>query len=424
VQDFAYFHRQIATIVIDEESHPEQSLELIQHGVAYVVERPLNLRHFSALIDRLTVYRRMSPPEVNDSSDIATEVTDDCFRLSPVMQTLQDQATRFANCDANVLILGETGVGKSYLARQLHDLSCRSDSPFIKVSCASLTPDLAESELFGHKHGAFTGAISDRRGAVASAEDGTLILDDVDTLPLQVQPKLLQVLDDHEFRPVGADKAVPMRARLIATSNRPLHQDVAAGKFRQDLYYRLCVLELNIPPIRERGGELPSLFNKLLANAARDVGCKSKTLCLDARQALLKYSWPGNVRELANCIQVATVAAQGDTIRFNDLAPHVQAGYSFQETDCSERRSKTPAFSPASSVAEKQRGIRNTIESPLSESNDVLTLSDLDDEETQLQRQHVLTALRESHNNRSKAAQTLGISRAAFYKLLHRVGLT
>jgi len=226
---------------------------------------------------------------------------------------------RFARCDATVLISGESGTGKELFARAIHYLSARADRPFVPVNCGALPENLVESEIFGHKRGAFTGAASDRAGLIREAEGGTLFLDEIDCLTPQAQVKLLRFLQDGEYHPVGSQQILHANIRVVAAGNADFSQIVREGKFREDLFYRLNVLALTLPALRERRGDILLLAHDFLEKHAALSEARSKNLSLAALNRLLSHSWPGNVRELQNVLTRAIVLSDHDSIKPSDL---------------------------------------------------------------------------------------------------------
>ncbi len=226
---------------------------------------------------------------------------------------------RIAACDAPVLIRGESGTGKEIFARAIHYLGARSGQPFVPVNCGAIPEQLVESELFGHRRGAFTGAVRDRTGIVGEADGGTILLDEVDALPLASQVKLLRFLQDGEFRPLGASRFIRATVRVIAAANADFEAIIRERKFREDLYYRLNVLQISLPPLRDRPGDLPLLAQHLLEKQSLLLGCEHKPLSAAAQDALAQYRWPGNVRELENVLTRALVFSEASKIRSEDL---------------------------------------------------------------------------------------------------------
>jgi PAS domain S-box-containing protein len=238
----------------------------------------------------------------------------------PLLQVLQD-VEQVAKTGTTVLILGETGAGKEVFARAIHAASARKDKPFIKVNCAAIPASLIESEFFGHEKGAFTGATIKREGRFALANGGTIFLDEIGELPLDLQSKLLRVLQEGEFEPVGSSKTVKIDARIIAATNRDLYKEVQEGKFREDLYYRLNVFPLYIPPLRERGDDIVLLAADFARKCAHRIGREISPLMPEDVRRLKTYNWPGNVRELQNVIERAVITARGNRLNFDRALP-------------------------------------------------------------------------------------------------------
>ncbi len=246
---------------------------------------------------------------------------------STAMHDLMDLVQRVAPSDSTLLVVGETGVGKEHLARAIHAASPRAQGPFVAVNCGALAADILQSELFGHEAGAFTGAQQARLGAFRSAEGGTLLLDEIGEMSSAMQVKLLRVLQQSEVRPVGSDTEVPVDVRVLAATHRDLREEVAAGTFREDLYFRLNVIELRIPPLRERPEDLATLIGTLLRHF-RDVTHGRAVPRLDeaALEAMLAHPWPGNVRELTNVLERAALVCRDNTIRLHDLPEDLRGG--------------------------------------------------------------------------------------------------
>jgi formate hydrogenlyase transcriptional activator len=253
---------------------------------------------------------------------------------SPVLLSLLRKVDQVAPTDSSVLIYGETGTGKELIARAIHDRSNRKDRPLVKVNCSAISAGLVESELFGHVKGAFTGAFERRIGRFELADGGTIFLDEVGELPLDTQVKLLRVLQEREFEPVGSNKSIRVDVRIICATNRNLQESIKEGKFRSDLYYRLNVFPLHVPPLRERRSDIPQLAMFFLSRYARNLGKRIDGISAAATQKLTNYSWPGNIRELQNLIERALILCNGPTLeleenltavsgafRLSDLAP-------------------------------------------------------------------------------------------------------
>jgi transcriptional regulator with PAS, ATPase and Fis domain len=246
-------------------------------------------------------------------------VSDELIGQSKPMLDLKSKITRVAKAPGCVLVRGESGSGKELVARAIHRASPRADRPMVSVNCAAIPADIMESQLFGHKRGSFTGADADHVGLFRQAHTGTLFLDEVGEMTLDGQAKLLRILEGHPFLPVGATKEVTADVRVIAATNRDLREFVREGRFREDLYYRLSVFELLIPPLRERGGDIQRLIEHFLVHFKRQHGRPNLTLSPDALTKLLGYAWPGNVRQLRNVIDSAVVMCEGSVILPDDL---------------------------------------------------------------------------------------------------------
>ena len=240
------------------------------------------------------------------------------------MQKVFDLISQVANTRASVLITGESGVGKELAADALHNLSDRNSGPFIKVHCAALTETLLESELFGHERGSFTGAIGQKKGRFELADGGTIFLDEIGEINPSVQVKLLRVLQERSFERVGGEKPVEVDVRLVAATNRDLKAEIAAGRFREDLFYRLNVVNITLPPLRERKDDIPLLAASFLAEVALENNKKIEGMDNKARMALYNYRWPGNVRELRNVIESSVVLCKGSIVTLEDLPPQVR----------------------------------------------------------------------------------------------------
>jgi len=234
---------------------------------------------------------------------------------SATLKQVLDKARTVAPSDATVLILGETGTGKELIARAIHRMSSRKNASFVKLNCAAIPAGLLESELFGHEKGAFTGAVSQKMGRLELADKGTLFLDEVGELPLEVQPKLLRVLQDHEFERLGSTRTIRVDIRLIAATNRDLAKSVAGRQFRSDLYYRLNVFPIRMPELRERKEDIPLLVRYLVQKFARRMNKQVETIPAETMNALASWEWPGNVRELENFIERSVILSQGPILR-------------------------------------------------------------------------------------------------------------
>jgi transcriptional regulator with GAF, ATPase, and Fis domain len=249
----------------------------------------------------------------------------DMLGASPAMKELFESLKRVAVTDATVLVSGETGTGKELIARSIHQAGSRKDKPLVRVNCAAIPGTLMESEFFGHERGAFTGAATRREGRFALADGGTIFLDEVGELPLDLQAKLLRVLQEGEFEPLGSARTLKVNVRVIAATNRDLGEMVRDGKFREDLFYRLNVFPLRVPPLRERGGDVALLARTFTERYARRMGRRLGALHPDDLRRLQEYRWPGNVRELQNVIERAIILATGERLDLHRAMPETPA---------------------------------------------------------------------------------------------------
>jgi two-component system NtrC family response regulator/two-component system response regulator HydG len=273
---------------------------------------------------------------------------------SPALQSVLQIVQQAAPTKATVLILGESGTGKELIAQALHEASPRKDQAFVKVNCAALSESLLESELFGHEKGSFTGATGRREGRFERADGGTLFLDEIGEISPGTQVKLLRVLQTREFERVGGSEPVKVDVRLVAATNRDLAAEVKAGRFREDLYYRLNVVAVNLPPLRERKGDLPALVSHFIEKYARSYEKRVRGLAPGTLQSLLAHDWPGNVRELENAVERAVVLCQGPELTAEDLPPALQGP---------RARRNTESLIPGASWAEIEReAILRTLE--------------------------------------------------------------
>jgi two-component system, NtrC family, response regulator PilR len=306
-------------IMITAHATTERAVEAMRKGAYDYIEKPFKNDALVATVDKALEKRTL----VAENRALRAEVRrawreGDLVGKGPAMQKVRDMVRRVAAAPTSVLLTGESGTGKEMVARALHHQSDRQDAPLVVVNCGALPENLMESELFGHERGAFTGANARKEGLVRAAEGGTLFLDEIGELPPALQVKLLRVLQDRKVRPVGGDKEIPVDVRVVAATNRDLEADVAAGRFRQDLFYRLNVIRIHLPPLRERPEDVPLLATHFLEKHCAVQG-KHLTLSNEALRWLLSQRYPGNVRELENLVERAVTLAQGDTVERADF---------------------------------------------------------------------------------------------------------
>jgi len=306
---------------------------------------------------------------------------------SSAMQRIFDTLRQVSSSSATVLILGESGTGKELVARAIHTNSTRKDQPFVAVNCAALSQGLIESELFGHMKGAFTGAISTKEGVIVYADGGTLFLDEVGDMPLETQAKLLRVLETREVQPVGGNTTRKVDIRLVAATNRDLRAAVADGSFREDLLFRLQVVTVELPPLRQRTGDIPMLIDHFIGELAAEHGREVRGITPEARAVLVRYDWPGNVRELRNAIENMVLLTRSDVIDVEDVPEHVKQA--------------TGSGSRTAGSYELAGRTLNEVERDLIEAN-----------------------LELAEGNRQKAAKVMGIGERTLYRKLKEYGLS
>jgi two-component system response regulator AtoC len=322
VQSIAHLHQlpdSPAVIVLSDEEDPAGRAHLLAAGCEAMLNSTLPpqtlCETLAMILDRLRAKRVENFAQRTATSQSRLS---DFVSNSPAMRTFMHVVYRVAGSDAPLLIQGETGVGKERLARAIHTESPRSAGPFIAVNCGALPESLLESELFGHEEGAFTGATRSRRGCFELAHRGTIFLDEISEMPVHLQVKLLRVLQEYEIQPVGAEKPIKIDVRLMASTNRNLDEEIRLGRFRKDLYYRLSVVSLTVPPLRERREDIPPLVSSHMVFLRPRIG-GGCTIDPEAMTALSRYSWPGNVRELINVVERALLLCAEDRITLADL---------------------------------------------------------------------------------------------------------
>jgi DNA-binding NtrC family response regulator len=329
----------------------------------------------------------------------APDVSRALIGSAPAMQAIVEKIDRIGPNPFAVLILGETGTGKEVIARRIHS---RGTGPFVVVDCSSLVGPLMESELFGHVKGAFTGATGNKLGLIEMANGGTAFFDEIGELPLDLQAKLLRVIQEKEFRPVGAVRSRTSDFRLIAATHRDLSADVKAGKFREDLLYRLKVITLRVPPVRDRSEDIPELISHFLRRHK-----SSHTFERHVLDAMLSYYWPGNVRELDNCVQHAVAHARSHVIGLQDLPTTIANHVIATRSDVLTMARAIGHPAPESSTPE-------SFDDPLP--RDIVTLAEME-------RRHILRVLDYTHGDRASAALHLGIGRTTLYRKLKEYGI-
>ena len=376
-------HRGLPVAVITAHGSMETAIAALKGGAFDFVCKPLNINELRTLVRSALNLSKQAP---SDGSNAAAKLLGD----SQAMKGVRALIGRLARGQAPVYITGESGTGKELAARLIHDLGPRAGRPFVAVNCGAIPEQLMESEFFGHKKGSFTGAFNDKDGLFKTASGGTLFLDEVGDLPVPMQVKLLRAIQEKAVRPVGSQQEVGVDVRILSATHKNLHDLVRTGTFRQDLYYRLNVIELMIPPLRERVEDIPVLAAHLAAKLS--TGRRPLPLTPEAQAALKKYAFPGNVRELENIMERALTLCEGDEIDTADLGLPGQTGLPMAEE---------AAQGPV-----------------LFEGTDYTGEQSLDEHLAQVERAAIEKALRDSHQNKTAAARELGITfRALRYKL-------
>ncbi len=316
----------VPVIVLTGFGSLESAVDAIRAGVYDFVEKPITIDLLQIAIDRAANHRA-AQREIRRLQERVPELGKDSGLLgeSEAMRVLRHTIARVAGVETTVLVTGETGTGKELAARAVHALSPRGQRPFVGLNCTTVPENLFESELFGHARGAFTDARGARSGLLQQAKGGTLFLDEVGDLPAHMQPKLLRVLQEKRFRPVGSDTELPAEVRVIAATNADIESAVEERRFREDLYYRLNVIRLELPPLRRRGSDVLLLAREFLDRFARQLDKPVKGMATSVAEHLLAYDWPGNVRELQNCVERAVALAAFEELRVEDLPERLRS---------------------------------------------------------------------------------------------------
>ena len=359
----------------------ETAIGAARAGAFDYVSKPFNIGHLKAAVDRALGEPSRAPGRTQSS---AAETTGRLLGRSGPMVAVYNQIARVADSILPILIAGESGTGKELIARAIHENGRRADRPFVAINCGAITESLLESELFGHTRGAFTGAVTDTKGLFEQAHGGTIFLDEIGETSPGLQVKLLRVLEEGEIRPVGASRSVRVDNRVIAATNLDLDHAVADQRFRADLYYRLSVLVIRVPPLRDRREDISLLAANFLRRACERTR-REVTLSPDALKALAAYDWPGNVRQLENVIEYLVLFARGSSIEVDDLPPPLE-----------------PAAGRPVTAAMFQ---------------DLPTLAELE-------RRYLLHVLDAVGGNRTRAAQVLGIDRRTLYRMADSFGVS
>ncbi len=379
----------IPVVMISGQATIEMAVRATRSGAVDFLEKPVSAQKLAVTVENAVKLRRLE----EENRDLRRQLGDSdlVFRSEP-MRRVASQIEMVAATESAVLILGETGVGKELVARAIHRASPRRDGPFIKLNCAAVPAELIESELFGHEKGSFTGAISRHVGKFEAAERGTLFLDEIGDMPAPMQAKLLRVLQEREFERIGSNKTITADVRVVAATNKDLRKMMAAGQFREDLFHRICVFPIPVPPLRDRLDDIPPLAEHFTREIAERNNWTQSRLAPDSVEKLSRYSWPGNVRELRNAIERALILARGGEVGGAVIEEVLGAGQ---------------AFAPPRPAA----GVIPAGDRPLKETMD------------DLERQVVLSALDRHAYHISQTARALGLERSHLYKKCQQLGI-
>ena len=388
-------HPATQVIILTAHDSLNNAIESIKRGAYHFISKPYAPEELLSLVEKAlekqsllkeTEELRQKTLQLEKRLELAETRLAPVFK-SRVMQEIDGLISAMAPSEANVLITGESGVGKEVIANVIHNRSRRADRPMVKLNCAAFPQAMIESELFGYVKGAFTGAMNDFPGMIAEASGSTLFLDEISEMPPELQTRFLRVLQEREYRPLGSTKTLKADFRVVAATNRPISQALAENRLRADLYYRLNTFQIEIPPLRERREDIPPLVNSFLKRFAQQLGKPEPQIAPEAYQKLLEYGWPGNVRELQNSMEYAVVLARQNTISVKELPSEVQLPVALQNVDRSSQQNNGP--------------------------------QSLDD----LERNAILQALAQCHGNKKKAAEILGIQRPTLYNKMKRYAI-
>ncbi|MBL9024268.1 MAG: sigma-54-dependent Fis family transcriptional regulator [Myxococcales bacterium] len=373
----------VPVIVVTAFGSMESAVRALRAGAYDFVTKPVDIEIIARALRRAVEHRFLKGELLRLQREAASSGSHGIIGESEGVQTVLALIDRVADTDVTVLLTGESGTGKELVARAIHLKSKRAERPLVAVNCAAIPEALVESELFGHARGAFTDAQRPRAGLMARARGGTLFLDEIADIPLAVQPKLLRALQERTIRPVGADDEEPIDVRIIAATHVDLEEAVRSGRFREDLFYRLDVVRMELPPLRERGGDVLLIAHHFLERFSSSMGRGVRRFSEAAAARLRSYAWPGNIRELANCVERAVTLARLEEITVDDLPPRI-----------------------------RQASVESTFSLPR-QPEDVLPLEEI-------QRRYVLAAVEAAGGSKAEAARLLNVDRATLYRWLAR----
>jgi DNA-binding NtrC family response regulator len=382
-------HPILPVVVMTAFTTVRDAIQMIKEGAFDYIGKPIELDELeTTVVNALKLHDAL-----RDNDRLSRELqgrysVEGMVGASPRMQDVLKAVTEVAASRTTVLVTGESGTGKEVVARAIHFNGPRRGKPFVAVNAAAIPEQLLESEFFGHVKGAFTGAVATRAGRFEQANGGTLFLDEIGDMPLALQAKILRVLQERQFEAVGGTQLKSVDVRIVAATNRDLKSMVADGTFREDLYYRLAVFPIAIPPLRERSGDIPILLRRFAEEIGRQVGRRNVRFSSGAEEALMRYRWPGNIRELQNCVERSLISSRGDTIGVEDLPPYVA------EQNTTAASSVEPGF-------------------PI----------DLDDTVNRFERDRIVAALKQSNGVQVEAAKLLGINERSLWHRIKKHGV-
>jgi two-component system response regulator PilR (NtrC family) len=380
--------------VITAHGNVESAVRALKLGAFDFVSKPLDLGVLRKLVATAIKLGRRDSRAIDETAELSVppSSTPRLMGQSNEMSSLRELIGRVSRSQAPVHITGESGTGKELVARLIHDTGARAEGPFVPVNCGAIPSELMESELFGHKRGSFTGAVADKKGLVQSAEGGTLFLDEVADLPLHMQVKLLRVIQEKAVRPVGEQREVPTDVRVLSATHKSLADLVAQGRFREDLYYRINVIEIRVPPLREHPGDIPDLAAAVMRRLSARIGVETAQISADARAALQRYAFPGNVRELENILERAIALSSSGIIELQDLQ-----------------------LRPAAASPDTEVGRAPMVDAVVRHTESGAALGD---QLELMERESIIKALEQTRYNKTAAARLLGMSfRALRYRI-------